>query len=89
MAVFAKLSKLPPKPTKPAIQTDPTDVPRANFTIYKVLKGEKLVIVNTEITAIYFGEAEIGTKFLIYGASVPKPEWSTPIEMSNELRIIC
>jgi hypothetical protein len=85
MAVFAKLSKLPPKPTKPAVQTDPTDVPRANFTIYKVLKGEKLVIVGTEITAIYFGEAEIGTKFLIYGASVPKPEWSTPIEMSSEL----
>ncbi len=85
MAVYAKLVKLAPNAGANAQTTGVDDVPRATFVVEKVLKGEKFVKTDIEFQAIYFGETKPGTKFLIYGASQPKPEWSTPIEMSAAL----
>jgi hypothetical protein len=85
MAVYAKLVKLAPNAGANAQTTGVDDVPRATFVVDKVLKGEKFVKTDIEFQAIYFGEAKAGTKFLIYGASQPKPEWGTPIEMSPAL----
>lgn len=85
MAVYAKLVKLPPSAGASAQTTGVDDVPRATFVVDKVLKGEKFIKPEIEFQAIYFGEAKPGTKFLLYGASQPKPEWGTPIEMSAAL----
>jgi hypothetical protein len=85
MAVFAKLVKLAPNAGANAQTTGVDDVPRATFIVEKVLKGDKIVKPDIEFQAIYFGEAKPGTKFLLYGASQPKPEWGTPIEMSAAL----
>ena len=85
MAVYAKLVKLAPNAGTNAQTTGVDDVPRATFIVDKVLKGEKFVKRDIEFQAIYFGEAKPGTKFLLYGASQPKPEWGTPIEMSPAL----
>ncbi|MGC4004134.1 MAG: hypothetical protein QM811_13845 [Pirellulales bacterium] len=49
------------------------------------MKGEKFTVNGAEFKAIYFGDAKPGSRFLIYGASTPSPEWSTPIEMSPAL----
>ncbi len=51
----------------------------------KSLRGKRSSNPDIEFQAIYFGEAKPGTKFLLYGASQPKPEWGTPIEMSAAL----
>lgn len=85
MAVYAKLVKLAPTSKDPAQLRGADDVPRATFLVDKVLKGDKIIKPDVEFQAIYFGEAKPGTKFLIYGASQPKPEWGTPIEMSARL----
>jgi hypothetical protein len=84
MAVYAKLVKLAPNVDSAQLRAA-EDVPRATFIVDKVLKGDKIIKPDVEFQAIYFGEAKPGTKFLIYGASQPKPEWGTPIEMSAAL----
>ncbi len=84
MAVYAKLVKLAPNSDAAQLR-GADDVPRATFLVDKVLKGDKIIKPDVEFQAIYFGEAKPGTKFLIYGASQPKPEWGTPIEMSARL----
>lgn len=84
MAVYAKLVKLAPNSDSAQLRGI-DDVPHATFITEKVLKGDKIIKPDVEFQAIYFGEAKPGTKFLIYGASQPKPEWGTPIEMSARL----
>ena len=63
--VFAELVKLPP-PIKPGARLEEgQEIPRAAFKIVKSVKGSNLVKIGQMIEAIYFGEAKIGSVFLV------------------------
>ncbi len=81
--VFAKLVKLPP-PIKPGTQlAEGEEIPRAKFEVTTIVKGKGLVKPTQMIEAIYFGEASVGTTFLVMAVDPPKLMWSTPLEISK------
>ncbi|MDZ4820453.1 MAG: hypothetical protein SGJ20_15915 [Planctomycetota bacterium] len=61
-------------------------LPQATFEIVEVLKGDKHARPKTTVKTLYFGEAKVGTNFLIMGIVPPKIEWGTPIEVSERGR---
>ena len=80
--VFAELVKLPP-PIKPGTRLEEgQEIPRASFKIVKAVKGSDLVKIGQMIEAIYFGEAKIGSVFLVMGVDPPNVAWSTPLQVS-------
>ncbi len=80
--VFAELVKLPP-PIKPGTRLEEgQEIPRASFKIVKAVKGSDLVKIGQLIEAIYFGEAKIGSVFLVMGVDPPNVAWSTPLQVS-------
>ena len=80
--VFAELVKLPP-PIKPGTRLEEgQEIPRASFKIVKSVKGSDLVKIGQLIEAIYFGEAKIGSVFLVMGVDPPNVAWSTPLQVS-------
>ena len=80
--VFAELVKLPP-PIKPGTRLEEgQEIPRAAFKIVKSVKGSDLVKIGQMIEAIYFGEAKIGSVFLVMGVDPPNVAWSTPLQVS-------
>jgi hypothetical protein len=53
--------------------------------VVKVLKGEGLVSVDTEIESLYFGRALPGkSRFLMTGIDSPMLVWSTPLSVTEE-----
>ncbi len=81
--VFAKLVKLPP-PIEPGTQlAEGQEIPRAKFQIVMIVKGKELVKPAQTIEAIYFGEAKVGTSFLVMAVDPPKLMWSTPMEIAK------
>ena len=81
--VFAKLVKLPP-PIKPGTQlAEGEEIPRAKFQVVTIVKGKELVKPAQSIEAIYFGEAKVGTTFLVMAVDPPKLMWSTPLEVAK------
>ena len=81
--VFAKLVKLPP-PIKPGTQLEEgQEIPRARFQVVTIVKGKELVKPAQTIEAIYFGEAKLGTSFLVMAVDPPKLMWSTPLEVAQ------
>jgi hypothetical protein len=82
-AVIAKLVEAPPKspgnvPGGPLAQT--------RFEIVQVLKGESLLGKTKTLQAIYFGDNQVGTLFLVMGIDPTNLSWSTPILMSERGR---
>ena len=87
VAVFAKLVKLPERPIQSAVEVDFNAAPaKATFEVTDVLKGESLLPTKKEIEVLYFGEAPVGTEFLVMGIEPPAVVWSTPIEMTPRSR---
>ena len=81
--VFAKLVKLPP-PIRPGTQlAEGEEIPRAKFQVATIVKGKELVKPDQSIEAIYFGEAKVGTTFLVMAVDPPKLMWSTPLEVAK------
>ena len=81
--VFAKLVKLPP-PIKPGTQlAEGEEIPRAKFQVVTIVKGQEFVKPAQPIEAIYFGEAKVGTTFLVMAVDPPKLMWSTPLEVAK------
>lgn len=78
-AVLAKLLKVAPQSVEGKEQGE---IPKATFEIYQVLKGD-FVKPKQVIEALYFGEAPVGTKFLITGVDPKRPMWSTPLKISD------
>ncbi len=82
-AVIAKLIAAPPKsagtvPGGPLAQT--------KFEIVQVLKGESLLGKTKTFEAVYFGDNQVGTLFLVMGIDPANLNWSTPILMSERGR---
>ena len=77
-----------PKPDKSAAESKlPSDrfadQAKAKFKIIEVLKGKEHLKGATEISVLYFGQAQPGTKFLIMGVEPGNLNWSTPITVSK------
>lgn len=78
-AVFAKLVKVAPGSAEGKEQGE---IPKATFEIYQVLKGD-FIKPKQQIEALYFGEAPVGTSFLITGVDPKRPMWSTPLKVTE------
>lgn len=78
-AVFAKLVKVAPGT---AAGKEQGEIPKATFEIYQVLKGD-FIKPKQQIEALYFGEAPVGTNFLITGVDPKRPMWSTPLKVTE------
>lgn len=57
--------------------------------IEKVLKGDKLVSAGDEVTAVYYGEVEIGRRFMLSGVDPENLQWSClPVTERGEAYVI-
>lgn len=84
MAVFAELTDSPADSGE-LDSLDPVaaaEAARAKFRVVEVLKGESHMKVGDQVEALYFGEASVGSKFMIMGIDPEETMWSTPIEIS-------
>ncbi len=87
VAVVAKLVSRPERGER-AIERADGDlvVPKASFEVVETLKGGKLAVPTGKFKAVYFGDAKIGTNFLVMGLGTGALEWGTPIEVSDRAR---
>ncbi len=83
VAVIAKLTYLPPRAESDAAAANFQEIPKAKFEITKVLKGESDLGDTRTIETVYFGDGQVGSKFLVMGIDPPMPNWSTPIAISD------
>lgn len=82
-AVIAKLSQ--PAPKSPGAIPG-GEVPKTKFEIVQVLKGQNLLGKTRTFETIYFGDAPLGTLFLVMGIDPANLNWSTPVLMSQRGR---
>lgn len=83
--VIAQLVKLPP-PAKPAATRTDREVPKAEFQVIQVIKGQPFVKQQQQIETIYFGDGSKGKPFLLTAVDPPKLMWSTPLLLSARAR---
>ncbi|HEX5104939.1 MAG TPA: hypothetical protein VFV87_14060 [Pirellulaceae bacterium] len=77
IAAIVRLAKSPP------VKAGDVELPKATFEIVQILKGERLVRKGERFDALFFGEAKVGTAFLVMGVGPPKIQWSTPLVLSD------
>lgn len=82
VALIAKLVEPPAKPSTDAPASS-LDVVKAKFEVIKVLKGEKELGATKTIETVYFGDAPVGSTFLVMGIDAPTINWGTPIAISE------
>ncbi len=82
VAVIAKLVQPPPKPSADAPSSS-LDVVKAKFEVLQVLKGEQELGKNRTIETVYFGDAPVGSTFLVMGIDAPAINWGTPIAITE------
>lgn len=80
VAVIAKLTQAPPKQ---ADNNSTIDVSKAKFEVVKVLKGEEALGGKRAFETVYFGDAPVGSTFLVMGIDPPQINWGTPIAISQ------
>jgi hypothetical protein len=81
VVVIAKLIEAPPPPKSAA-----EEVAKSKFEILETIKGRPHLSDAKVIETIYFGEAKIGSKFMITAIDPPKLMWSTPLLVSDRAR---
>lgn len=89
MAIVTLKKTSPPRDLETLSQStsDPTrSVPKAVFEIQQTMKGADLLQDIQEIEAVYFGDAEIGTMFMITALGAPDLDWTTPLRISERVR---
>jgi hypothetical protein len=79
--VIAKLIEAPPPPKSAA-----EEVRKSKFEVLEAIKGQQHLGPSKIIETIYFGEAKIGSKFMITAIDPPKLMWSTPLIVSDRAR---
>lgn len=82
VALVAKLVEPPPKASTDAPASS-LEVVKAKFEVLKVLKGEKELAGAKTIETVYFGDAPVGSTFLVMGIDAPTINWGTPIAISE------
>ena len=85
VAVYARLVK-PAPPIKPGTRlSEGQEIPKAEFEIIEIIKGDQ-VFTSKVVRAIFFGEAKIGSEFLVLGVDPPNVMWSTPLKISDRTK---
>jgi hypothetical protein len=79
--VIARLTMAPPPP-----KTAAEEVPKSQFEIVEIIKGKEHLAGKKTIETVFFGEAKIGSKFLIMGVDPPNLMWTTPLLVSDRAR---
>lgn len=79
--VIARLTKAPPPPKSAA-----EEVPKSQFEVLEVIKGKEHLAGAKTIETVFFGEAKLGSKFLIMGVDPPNLMWTTPLLISDRAR---
>ncbi|MCE9525186.1 MAG: hypothetical protein K8R36_03935 [Planctomycetales bacterium] len=83
VVVIARLVATAPKKDK-AEEGFGAEVPKAKFEVVRIVKGEGLAKPKETIETLYFGDAKIGTAFLVMGIDPPNVMWSTPLPLSDK-----
>ncbi len=83
VVVIARLAALPPKKEK-EVEGFGGDVPKAKFEIVRLIKGDGLAKPKETIETLYFGDAKLGSAFLVMGIDSPNVMWSTPLPLSDK-----
>lgn len=83
VVVIARLVAGAPKKDK-AEEGFGSEIPKAKFEIVRIIKGEGLTKPKETIETLYFGDAKIGTAFLVMGIDPPNVMWSTPLPLSDK-----
>ncbi len=65
------------------------DTGEVEMKIEKILKGDSLVSVGETVKAIYYGEVEVGRRFMLSGVDPPNMQWSClPLSERAEAYVI-
>ena len=81
VVVIARLVETPP------LEKSPVDeVSKAKFEITEVIKGDAHIACGELVETVYFGQAKLGSTFLVMGVDPPKVMWSTPLILSERGR---
>lgn len=81
VVVVGRLVDAPPVPDA---ATDPdAPLPKAKFSIEKIIKGEQFVKVNEVVEVLYFGEPDKTKQYLMMATDPPQLIWSTPLGLSD------
>ena len=59
------------------------ELSKSDFRLVEVIKGDQWLKKGKSISTLYFGDAEIGSTFLLMGADPPQIMWSTPLLLSD------
>lgn len=62
------------------------EVAPCKFNIVEVLKGEKELGDIKQVEAVYFGDAKVGTRFLLSAIDGPPLVWGTPTALTDRSR---
>ena len=80
IVVIGKLLEVPPPSDDPN-----AELPRAEFAVSLVLKGEKWVKPGMKFKTLLVGRQAIGQEFLVMGVDPPSVTWSTPMKSSQRV----
>lgn len=92
VALVAKLAELPPKPKEGGSNLDQAESAKAKFEIVEVLKGDKIMVDQRFVETQFFGDAKVGSMFLILGLKDNAAKdavhvaWATPIAITDRSR---
>ena len=80
IVIFAKLTKQPPE-----IQEDDVALPKAEFEVVTIHKGQEFVTAGMRFKALLVGKYDLGQDFLVMGLDPPAIIWSTPLKANENL----
>jgi hypothetical protein len=80
IVVFAKLTKQPPE-----IEEDDVALPKAEFEVVTIHKGQEFVTEGMRFKALLVGKYDLGQDFLVMGLDPPAIIWSTPLKANEKL----
>jgi hypothetical protein len=80
VVVIAKLLEVPPPSDDPD-----AELPKAEFEIVDIVKGEKWVTEGMKFRTLLVGRYPLGQQFLVMGVDPPSVAWSTPMKASERL----
>ncbi len=80
VVVIAKLLKIPPMSDDPD-----AELPKAEFEVVDVIKGEKWVRPEMKFRTLLVGRYPEGQQFMVMGIDPPAVAWSTPMKASERV----
>jgi thiol-disulfide isomerase/thioredoxin len=80
VVVIAKVINIPPP-----VEDIDAELPRAQFEIVQVLKGNEFVEIGMKFKTLLVGKYDLQQEFLVMGADPPAVVWTTPMKASDRV----